>query len=522
MLSLAPLWVSLLLGATAAPGQGGVGGEPPCGEGSYDELEDLARDDEGFAPAPAPASTPAAAAGRAGDDEGFAPAPVPDPTLAAAAISSRAATARRLRIGLRLSADWAARAQQLSDRPLAQARQTVGAELAFRRRWLRARAEARAELDAAYWLGTEPDDEATLRTYRARVLHGEQYLAAALGPVELTAGRQIVPWGEGLVLGVLRGVEARDLRVPGQAALGDLRLGVLASRAALFVGRQRLEIVATHEGRYDERPPPLGELSPLRTPLTEDPLAATLLGGKDTVVWRDEPAGFGWETQGVLARWLLHGSMADVGLYAAWAPDPGGAASLPPVNELLRADPLEIPMDHPRRWQLGTSGAAVVSAWVLRWEAVVQPDQPTTVGDLGARPTTLHTERGIALAGLLGCTWTGLADTAVSLEATHLELLDAPVDVLLPVAGPALALRAQRQFLRQRLSVEIVTVAIGAWAEHGGLGRLSARYELLDGLHAQLGVLVYRPGTSDAPGPLTGLNEHDRLFAGLRWDLELL
>jgi len=427
-----------------------------------------------------------------------------------------------LDLSLRLSTDWGVRAEQLTDSPLAQARQTLGLQAAARHRWLRAVVELRGELDVAHWLGAEPSDEATLQTYQARVLHGEQYVAASVGPLELALGRQIVPWGEGLLLGTLRGVEARDARVPGQLEPADQRLGVLASRVALFAGRQRFEVAAVHEGRYDERPPPLGELSPLRTPLTDDPLAAELLTAREQVVWRDEPAGLVTEAQGVLARWVLRGSVADLALYGAWTPDPAGVVVMPQPAELLGADPLEISVRHPRRWLLGTSGAVARGTWVLRWELASEPDRPLTAGDLEQRPATLREERRVSLSGLLGCTYTGLSDTSLTLEVTHLALLDAPADLLLPFDGPSAALRVHRTLLRQRLSLEVAAAVLGATAEHGGLARVTARYELADGLHALLGAITYQPGRSDDPGPLTGLTHHDRILLGLRWDLGVL
>ncbi|MCB9529206.1 MAG: hypothetical protein H6703_02105 [Myxococcales bacterium] len=415
-----------------------------------------------------------------------------------------------------------------ADQPFAKNRLSLDLALRWRHEAWRIVAELHGEYDAAYLADRDRFDAPTLDTYEARVLSGEQYVAVALDAFELTIGRQIVAWGEGEMLSPLDVTSPRDLREPGLADLDDLRLGVLASRVGWFTGGHRVELMAVHEAYFGERPPPLGEFSPLRAFVTGNALAGRFLSGK-TIAYREAQDRFDpAETQGFL-RWVYKGPGLDAGLYAASALDQQGVVRLPPVQALLD-DPIRLALDHERYWLFGHSGATTIDAWIIRWELAQSIGRAFNTGDpdaevdlaavLGGEPLIGVAEASL-LTGMVGVAWSGIADTTIAVEAQAGLFFDRPDDLLFPADAPTFALRFTRLALRQKLQLSAVATVFGLTAEHGWLLRAEAEHAFADGFSAGVGYVHYGTGRDGEFGPFYGLDEHDRVFARLRWDFTL-
>ncbi len=363
-------------------------------------------------------------------------------------------------------------------------------------------------------------DEATRDVYESRYIDGEQYLALALGPVDVTVGRQIVAWGEGDAISPLDVVNPRDLREPGLADLDDLRLAVAATRVGWFPGDHRIELMAVHEQYFGERAPPLGEFSPLSSFIGDNPVAAQLLAGK-TLRYEDSPERFG-SAQNVLARWVYQGPGVDLGLYGASLLERQGVVVL---DLVAVADPnatdVSIELDHRRYAMAGTSGATSFDTFLLKWELVYDHDKPFNVGDTG-NVASFGVEEAKLLTPMAGLTWRGIADTNIALEWSQAFFLDEPDDLLFPADEPQVALRFTHEALRQRLQLTAAATAFGYTAQLGWVGRAQATYELMDGVRATVGYVTYQtPRDDEDLSPLTGLDDHDRVFAQLRWDFAL-
>lgn len=413
---------------------------------------------------------------------------------------------------------WAERNDR---RPFAKDR--ISLDLAFRYRsdaW-RVVAEIHGEYDAAYLAERDRFDEPTLEVYEARILSGEQYVATGLGPVEITLGRQIVAWGEGDVLSPLDVVNPRDLREPGLADLDDLRLGVLATRVGWFDGPHRVEAMAVHEAYFGERPPPLGEFSPLRAYALGDPLVANLLGER-TVEWRHDRDRFDPAATQAFARWVYKGPGLDVGLYGAWALDQQGVVRLPPIAALLE-DRVALELHHDRYGLVGHSGATTLGDWIVKWEAAATLDRAYNTGDpdAGLTPDALGDGEATLFTGMVGLTYAGIADTTLALEAQAGVFADRPDDLLFPADAPAFSVRAVRQAMRQKLRLLATATVFGATAEHGWLLRAEATYALSDAGSLTAGYVHFGPGEEGEFGPFYGFDEHDRAFLRLRWDFDL-
>ncbi len=400
--------------------------------------------------------------------------------------------------------------------PWAKDRRSLDLAWRFNAHGWRAVLAGHVEHDLVYRGGDH--DDATTETYETRYLDGEQFVGAALGPVDVTLGRQIVAWGEGDALSPVDVVNPRDLREPGLADLDDLRLPILATRVGWFPGDHRFEAMVVHEQRFDERAPPTGEFSPFRSIIAGGGPAAALLAGK-TLRFVDTPGRFS-ERQNVLLRWVYKGPAVDLGLYAASLLDRQGVVVLDPVA--LASDDIDIVLDHRRYTLFATSGAATYDTFLLKWELAFDLDRPFNTGDTSQAIPIIEVDEASLLTPMVGLTWRGVADTAFAFEWSQGLFTDAPADLLFPTDEPQLALRVTHEALRQRLQLAAAASAFGYTAQLGWVARAEANYEVTDGVHAGIGYVTYQPPRDDEEVSfLTGLDEHDRLFVKLRWDFSL-
>ena len=215
----------------AAPDAGAAAAPPADDSDAIGFGADSAADAAGFGSAPAATST-------------STPAPTEDADDEPGTLDAAGYLAHRLAL-------WSKR---FSSEPLAQSRQTADLALRYKKPFhlgdsrllLRLVGEGLVEYDFAYLHDPERFDQATIDTYRFHVIGRETYAALSWGPLELTFGRQIVPFGQGDILSPLDIVNPRDTREPGLAELEDIRMAVLASRVGLFSGPHRLEALVVH------------------------------------------------------------------------------------------------------------------------------------------------------------------------------------------------------------------------------------------------------------------------------------
>lgn len=433
--------------------------------------------------------------------------------------------------------DWGLWVERFDDHPWAKGRQSLDLQFTYKKDGIRVLAGVHGEYDLAYLPDADRFDEGTLDAYQARVIPGEQYIAAPLGPLEITLGRQIVAWGEADMLGVLDVINPRDMREPGLADIDDLRLPLLASRVGAFVGKHRFEAAVTHQADFGELPPPLGEFGPFGAVLGRSPEMAVLLEGRE-IDLKHEGEGYDPAHWGYFFRWLYQGEGLDLGLYAANARDGQGAARPPEDFDMLGGllgaltlddlrilamteavpDRFELVMDHRRQWLFGTSGAMPSGDWLFKWELAATLDRAFNTADLSAAVPEIAVQTSTLLTGVLGVTYSGIADTTVGLEASQGHLVDDLDGLLFPVDAPSFALRILHNALRERLRLVAAASVIGLQAEHGWFARVEGTYELADALKATLGYVHYGPGADDELGPFSAFTEHDRIFARLRWD----
>ncbi|MEE2786875.1 MAG: DUF1302 family protein [Myxococcota bacterium] len=422
---------------------------------------------------------------------------------------------------------------RLGDDTLSTARQSADLHLRYRDETFRLVLEVHGEYDLAYTLDEEQYDSPTMDVYEARILNGEQFIAASLGQFEVALGRQIVAWGEGDVFSPLDVVNPRDQREPGLADLDDLRLATLASRVSYFTPAGRFELMVTHEAYFGERPSPRAEYSPLVAVLESDPAVAALLTETDLRLGQVQPR-YDPSNWSAFARFLRQGEGYDWGVYVAWLLDRQGVVAAPDGFDMLGAaftagldpsvlmglvpDQIQIELDHRRYWLVGHSGSVPLKDFLLKYELVAEFDKPLNTAQSTGTVPQLSIGEGDVLTGMLGLTWSGWTDSTLGVEGAQSVLLNTPGSLLFPVDITTLALRIGRTFLRETLRIDAAGTTLGWRAQYGWLARAEASYELTDGLKIALMYVHFGTGDTDEFGPFVAFDDHDQVLLKLRWD----
>lgn len=452
-----------------------------------------------------------------GDDVGFA-----DPTPAA-----EVEEISPWSIGGFLRTQEALWVERLDSEPLGLARQTGELTLRYSEGALRAVATVHGEVDP-YYLSTDSYEPATRDNYGWLVQPRELWVGGAVGPLDISAGRQVVTWGEGLIISPVDRVNARDLRDPGVTEISDLRLPVTMLRLQAFLGDHRIELMGVPESDFGLRSDPEGPYGYIpgvaaRAEVPEFIDVDEILDRVDTSYEHLQERWDLSQTQ-AFARWSWRGPGVDLALYGARVMDKQGVFATPNPNpELL--DPelteLAIPLDHQPYWFAGLSGSAVINSLVIRWEGAGEFGRLYNIGDLVATTSTganiyaLSTEKTV-YTGMVGLGYTGLKRTRIDAEFSKGHVVDGTANLLFPVGAAQYALRVSHTLLRERLELAVLGGGVGWTLENGWLVTGTGTYELADGLHAGLGYVTYQPG--EELGPLVGFDTHDRLFATVRWD----
>lgn len=423
-----------------------------------------------------------------------------------------------------LRTDWALWTERFDDNPLAKARHSADLALGYKRGVFRLLLTVHGEYDLAYLVQRETYDQPTLDAYEWQVNTREALVALSLGEFEISVGRQIVAWGEGDALSPLDVVNPRDMREPGLADLDDIRLPVLSTRVGWFRGAHRVEAMMLHESDFGYRPEPMSPYSPFSMLLGQSPMAATMLAGK-ALAFNHRQDRFAFNQQQLLVRWVYNGAGLDLGLYVASVLDQQGVVMLDPLTlaSQLSQDTIELDVDHRRFEMVGHSGAWPFDHFLLKWEVGLKLNRAVNSGSMpaGGGIPTVGVDRATMIDTMVGLTWTGVQDLMLAVELWKPWVVEGPDETLIDLDAAFFALRASYKLLRDRLRL-LAAVSVVGWSSYQGLLlRAEATYEIIDSLKVSAGYISYLPD-DDAFGPFFGLDRHDRLFARLRWDFQLL
>ena len=411
--------------------------------------------------------------------------------------------------------DWALWTERLSGNPFAKGRQSVDLNVRFKKNIFRLVLSGHAEYDFAYLYQRDSFDQPTLDSYEWQLFPREAFAGLTLGRFELTAGYQVVPWGHGELLSPVDIAMPRDQREPGLQEPANLRLPVLSTRLSYFRGGHRVELMMIHLPAFGLRPAPSSSFNSLPALFsTTDATAAGL--SSDPLIGRrynDITPGF---NQQLLWRYTYNGPRVDLGVYAGTLLDLRGVFVVSDTQTFLKSDTMDL--RHDRFAVLGTSGSAPLRWFLLTWEASCELGRSLNVGQFSTG--TLDSERAYLVNTMLGVTFTGVRDLRLSVELLKPWVINDRDDWLQVPDRPVFAARAAYSLFSERLQLSVVASFIGFSLEQGWFLRGEGSFTIRDGLKVSAGYITYQPGTE--LGPFYGFAQHDRFYAGLRWDFTLL
>ena len=322
-----------------------------------------------------------------------------------------------------------------------------------------------------------------LEEYQQEAELGELHLH---GPVaeeaDLTLGRQVVVWGRSDHFRITDILNPLDNRLPGMTDIEDVRLPVAMARIDVYSDPWTFSLLAIPERRFDKRPVPGSDFFTAAASPPPRDAPASAFGSPE----------FGVALTGVFSNW-------DLSLYAASVFDDRPHVALTDDGARLR---------HNRIRMLGAAGNFVAGNWLLKAEAAAQ---------MGLRYSNAPDTGFTRLSVLAGVEYSGLADTAIAVEATNSHILDFDDRLSAPPDDrrrdePASAVRISRRFQNDSVEVTLVALNFGLTGENGAIQRAQVSYDWTDSVELTTGVVLYRAGEQT---PFRGTGNNDRLFLTL-------
>ncbi len=464
--------------------------------------------------------------GNESDSVGFAQ--VTTPTITSSTIAKESTLKLPSVTGI-FRSDFALWTERFDEEYLAKARQNVDLKTDYKIHWFRLFVSGHAEYDPIYDFYDKtynlPQNQPTRDEYKKKIQLRESFTSLSLSSFEFSFGRQIFSWGEGEMFSPIDVVNPRDMREPGQSDLEDIRLPILLSRMAWFISQFRFEGMIAHESNFGFRSPPFGPFSPLPTLLLNDNNSGDAgfnMGdflSKKIVAYEDNQEQFDLKQQQYFYRTMYYGSSFDLGVYAASVLHQQGIISMPDTYTLLYNPKLYLELDHPRYELFGSTGVINYDTWLFRWELVFEHDKPFNTGDNSQRPPIIGKDNSGVFSGMFGLGYSGFKDAQVSAEISKV-FIEKELALMFPAEKPSFSFRMSKKYLHDRLNILVVAMMMGKQAELGWLARAQIDYSIIDAVKLYLGYITYHPGKE--LGPFSGLETHDRLLFGFRWDFHLL
>jgi hypothetical protein len=389
---------------------------------------------------------------------------------------------------------------------------------------------------------------------RAEVELGEAYVDLYLGPVDLRIGQQIVSWGLNEGINPNDVVNPRDLRFGLLAFDEDLRLPVLAVKAAwhplgwlkvealwqpffkphrfdvwssdfALVGPGASAALAEAEARVDGYlDPSIREhIHPLVTATRQprDDLSASSVGLRLSGAHRGWDYGlqywFGWDrTPGLAVEADFYRAAMDGELFA------GGSLNVGALGALLAGSPLYRARYH-RGHQLGLSVGKAFEEVALKLDVAYFPDRGFVRTDRVPEPLSaglldLRVEHH-SLISALSLEYAWGQTLLVQIEGVHAALLDRDADDPRELMGflterqlAAVVALVRLQLLRQTL---LITAAGAVDVIHGSfILAPTIAYKVTDTWRVGLGAMIFQ-GKPDTP--FGGWDKNDLVWADVKW-----
>ena len=353
----------------------------------------------------------------------------------------------------------------------------------FENGW-RVKVNAKAYYDAIYDIrGTEKFSKQELDALKSEVELFDAYVEGSITEsLDMKLGRQVVVWGRSDTLRVTDVLNPLDNRRPGMVDIEDLRLPVAMAKFDYFIGDWRVTPIAILEQRFSKNPPFGSVFNPL-------PVVSPANESYDDVTYA---LSVGAEFSG----W-------DVNFYAALVRNDAGQLILPTASQpspIIAHDKIEM---------YGTALNVLTGSWLFKTElAYFDKLKYSTTGDKEFSRTDL----------LLGVEYNGIADTLISYDIVTRNMGEYD-DRLISEAIPLKkhdyqhAFRVTSDFMNATLTGNYLISLYGEKLNEGGFQRLWVKYELMDGVNMNVGVVDYIGGSV----VFDAVKDNDMVFADISY-----
>ena len=317
----------------------------------------------------------------------------------------------------------------------------------------------KAYYDSIYDIrGTEKYSKNELDALQSEVEMFDAYVEGSLTQnLDMKLGHQVVVWGRSDTIRITDVLNPLDNRRPAMVDIEDLRLPVAMAKFDYFVGDWRITPIAVAEQRFSKNPPSGSAFNSNRraTPKNKDYsdiTPALSIGGEFS----------GW----------------DVNFYASQLHDDTGYFD-------------GVEMKHGRVNMLGTAVNILKGSWLLKSELAYFD---------GLRYSTIPNQEFQRTDGLLGLEYNGISDTLISYDVAlrnihnyDIRLKNEPMQ--LKEKSYQHALRMSSDFMNATLKVNYLISLFGSKMDEGGFQRAWVKYDIKDGIYANIGVVDYIGGT---------------------------
>jgi len=343
---------------------------------------------------------------------------------------------------------------------------------------------AKAYYDAIYDIkGTEKFSSQERKQLQSEVELFDAYIEGSItDSFDMKLGRQVVVWGRSDTIRVTDVLNPLDNRRPGMVDIEDLRLPVAMAKFDYFIGDWRVTPIAILEQRFSKNPPFGSVFNPLPVvaPSNEsynDVTYALSVGGEFT----------GW----------------DVNFYAAKVHNDAGQLKLPTITQprpIIAHDKIEM---------YGTALNVLTGSWLFKTElAYFDGLKFSTTGEKEFSRTDV----------LLGVEYNGIPDTLISYDFVTRNMGEYDsrlISEAIPLKKHDYqhAFRVSSDFINSTVTVNYLISLYGEKLNEGGFQRAWVKYELMDGVNVNAGVVDYIGGST----LFDAIKDNDMLFADISY-----
>ncbi len=298
----------------------------------------------------------------------------------------------------------------------------------------------------------------------------DAYIQGSLSDkLDIKVGHQVVVWGKSDTIRITDVINALDNRRPGMTDIEDLRLPQAMVKLDYYHDNWRISPIMIVQQKFNKNPPFGGDFnpSPRKLPTQHRPHSPSY-----ALNVAGEFSGF------------------DVDFYLA---------------DIYAQDELGLPfVNHNKKMQMaGVALNYVYESWLLKGEFAYKKDfQFLSSGD----------EKFDRIDSLLGFEYNGFADTKLSYDIANKHMQDKSPFFEQDIYQHAF--RATSDFLNATLHTNYLVALFGKKLDEGGFQRAWVKYDIVDGVNANFGIVDYIGGSA----MFDEIDDNDMLFVDISYN----